>query len=324
MNSIINWFTALADFIVFNVLGMPEGLWYTEATHYFITGFTQLSLLLLLVVYVMSSITNYLSFARIGAYLENHKQSGWGNLLAALFGAVTPFCSCSSIPLFIGMMQSRVPLGIALSFLITSPLVNEIAIVVFWVSYGWKVTLLYIFSGLVLGIAGGMLLEKLGLARYVADWIQNLAYQKTEISKDNTGFLQRISAIHKEASTTVIKLIPYVGLGMLVGAFIHGYVPESFFEQYVSGDNPLAVPIAVMLAIPLYIDAVSILPVIESLVGKGVPLGTAIAFMMGAIGLSIPEALLLKKVMKKELILSFFVTIGAGMILSGYIFNFIF
>lgn len=324
MNTVSQWLTNLADFLVFGVLGMPEGPWYTEAAHYFIGGFIQITLLLVVVVYLMSTLTSYLSFERIGAYLENHKQRGSGNLLAALFGAVTPFCSCSSIPLFVGMMQSRVPLGIALSFLITSPLVNEIAIAVFWVSYGWKVTLIYVLSGIVLGVAGGMLLDRLGLAHYVADWIQNLAYQKAKVSENNAGFVQRFPAIHKEASGTVIKLVPYVALGMLVGAFIHGYVPETFFEKYISTDNPLAVPIAVVLAIPLYIDAVSVLPVIESLVGKGVPLGTAIAFMMGAIGLSLPEALLLKKVMKKKLILSFFVTIGTSMILSGYFFNLIF
>lgn len=324
MNTLPNWLTSLADFLVFSVLGMPEGPWYTEAIHYFITGFTQITLLLVVVVYLMSTITSYLSFEKIGASLENHKRRKSGNILAAFFGAITPFCSCSSIPLFVGMMQSRIPLGIALSFLITSPLVNEIAIAVFWVSYGWKVTLIYVMSGILLGVVGGILLDKLGLARYVADWIQKLAYQKTVAEENKDKFVQRIPAIHKKASSTIINLMPYVLMGMIVGAFIHGYVPELFFEQYISGNSLFAVPIAVVLAIPLYIDAVGVLPIIESLVGKGVPLGTAIAFMMGAIGLSLPEALLLKKVMKKELIIGFFVTIGIGMILSGYLFNFIF
>lgn len=324
MNSPTDWINQFAEYLVFGLFGLEEGLRVTEALLYFIPGFTLLVLLLVVVIYLMTTITSYLSFDKIRLYLERRQQSGLGNLMASMFGAVTPFCSCSSIPLFVGMMQAKIPLGIALSFLITSPLVNEVAIVIFWVTYGWKVTVVYIASGIVLGVAGGMLLEKMGLSRHVADWVQNLAYQKNVAGDGKKSFKQRIPGIHKEASVTVKKLVPYIFLGILIGSFIHGYVPESFFRDTVSADNIFAVPIAVILAIPLYIDAVTILPVIESLTGKGIPLGTAIAFMMGSIGLSLPEAILLKKVMKPKLIVSFFVTIGAGMILSGYFFNLIF
>jgi uncharacterized protein len=244
--------------------------------------------------------------------------------MASGFGAVTPFCSCSSVPIFIGMMQAKIPLGIALSFLITSPLVNEIAIAVFWVTYGWQLTLVYVATGMILGVIGGMLLEKLGLAESVSDWVKDLAYHKMNESRSEKSFTEHLPAIHNEAFATVRKLVPYVFLGILIGSFIHGYVPEIFLEETIAADNPLAVPIAVVLAIPLYIDAVTILPVIDSLVAKGVPMGTAIAFMMGSIGLSLPSAVLLKKVMKVKLIVSFFVTIGIGMILSGYFFNVIF
>jgi uncharacterized membrane protein YraQ (UPF0718 family) len=222
------------------------------------------------------------------------------------------------------MMQARIPLGIALSFLITSPLVNEIAIAIFWVSYGWKITVIYVLSGIVLGVLGGILLEKLGMAEQVADWIKELGESKAEISKDKRRFRERLPEINSEAIKTLKKLIPYIFVGLAIGSFIHGYVPESFFETYISRSNPFAVPIAVILAIPLYIDAVGVLPIIESLVDKGVPLGTAIAFMMASIGLSLPEALLLKKVMKKKLIIAFFTTIGIGMIISGFVFNLIF
>ena len=313
-----------SEYLVYNILNLEEGARLAEALLYFIPGFIMLSILLTVVVYLMTAITGYLSFEKIRNYLDRHKESGLGNVMASGFGAVTPFCSCSSVPIFIGMMQAKIPLGIALSFLITSPLVNEIAIVVFWVTYGWEITLVYVVSGVILGVIGGLLLEKLGLAESVADWVRDLEYQKVREPNNGGSFVKRLPVIHNEAFATVRKLVPYVFLGILIGSFIHGYVPETFFEETIAADNPLAVPIAVVLAIPLYIDAVTILPVIDSLVAKGVPMGTAIAFMMGSIGLSLPSAILLKKVMKMKLIVSFFVTIGIGMILSGYFFNAIF
>ncbi|MCC5941877.1 MAG: permease [Balneolaceae bacterium] len=324
MSSPIKLLERLAEFLAYQLLYLEEGARLAEALIYFIPGFIMLSILLTVVVYLMTAITGYVSFEKIRNYLEQHKKSGLGNVMASGFGAITPFCSCSSVPIFIGMMQAKIPLGIALSFLITSPLVNEIAIAVFWVTYGWQFTLIYIASGMILGIVGGMLLEKLGLAESVADWVRELAYQNLRESDKRTSFAERLPAIHSEAFGTVRKLVPYVFLGILIGSLIHGYVPETFFEETIAADNPLAVPVAVILAIPLYIDAVTILPVIDSLVAKGVPMGTAIAFMMGSIGLSLPSAILLKKVMKMKLIVSFFVTIGVGMILSGYFFNAVF
>lgn len=324
MSFLTEWMNKLAEYLVFELFNLQEGLRITEALLYFIPTFILLSLLLVAVIYVMSIVNSYLSFDNMRNYLWQHKKSGFGNLLASMLGAITPFCSCSSVPIFIGMMQAKIPLGIALSFLITSPMVNEVAIVVFWATYGWQVTLIYIASGIVLGIAGGMMLEKLGLAESVADWVKDLSPPKTVKVTDGRLFSERFPAIHKEAYGTLFKLVPFVFLGILVGSFIHGLVPESFFEETISVNNSLAVPIAVLMAIPLYIDAVTVLPVIESLVEKGVPLGTAIAFMMGSIGLSLPSAILLKKVMKMKLIVSFFVTIGAGMILSGYLFNMVF
>jgi uncharacterized protein len=314
----------LSEYLVYELLNLEEDARMAEALLYFIPGFIMLSMLLTAVVYLMTAITGYLSFEKIRNYLDRHKKSGLGNVMASGFGAITPFCSCSSVPIFIGMMQAKIPLGIALSFLITSPLVNEIAIAVFWVTYGWKITLIYVASGMFLGVIGGLLLEKLGLAGSVADWVKELAYQGETGSEKQKTFAERLPEIHNKAFATVRTLIPYIFLGILIGSFIHGYVPEAFFEETIAADNPLAVPIAVILAIPLYIDAVTILPVIDSLVAKGVPMGTAIAFMMGTIGLSLPSAILLKKVMKMRLIVSFYVTVGSGMILSGFFFNKVF
>lgn len=324
METIENLLSKFSDLIVYQLLVLEQTGLFATALHYFISTFILISILVILVTYVMGIITNYLPMDRIRNYLERNKKSGLGNVLASALGAITPFCSCSSIPLFVGMMQARIPLGIALSFLITSPLVNEIAIALFWVAYGWKVTVIYILTGILLGIIGGIVLEKLKMERYVADWLKKIEVNKNSAVTDKRSLFSRLPEIHTEAVETLKKLIPYIFIGIAIGSFIHGYVPQSFFEEYISESNPFAVPISVLLGIPLYIDAVGVLPVIETLVDKGVPLGTAIAFMMASIGLSLPEALLLKKVMKRKLIITFFATLGIGMIISGYFFNLIF
>ncbi|MBD0405120.1 permease [Flammeovirga sp. EKP202] len=314
----------VADYIVYHLIGLGSETTLGSALHYFIVGTSHIILLVVIITYLMGIIQSYLPLNKIRAYLERNKNFGIGNILASTLGAVTPFCSCSSMPLFVGMMQSRIPLGIALSFLITSPLVNEVAIALFLMTYGLKFTIVYVLFGIVLGVVGGIVLDKLGMSKYVADWVQNLAETHAVDDTDTRTLKERLPEIHIETVKTLKKLIPYILVGLAVGSFIHGFVPASFFEKYINADNPFAVPIAVIMAIPLYIDAVGILPVIDSLIAKGVPMGTAIAFMMGAVGLSLPEALLLKKVMKKQLIISFFSTIGAGMIFAGYFFNILF
>ncbi len=324
MKHLSNLLTWLADLLVYDLLGFTKGDQITEVLHYFIIGFSEILILIVLITYLMGIVTNYLNMNKIRHFLNRNKKSGFGNFLAATLGAITPFCSCSSIPLFVGMIQSRIPLGIALSFLISSPLINEIAIAIFIVSFGWKITLIYIASGVLLGVLGGLLLDKMNMSKYLADWVLNLEEQHVNAPNDSRKLTDRLPEIHKNALQTLFKLIPYVFIGLGIGSFIHGYVPQSFFETYISSSNPFAVPIAVIVSIPLYIDAVSILPILDSLVDKGVPLGTAIAFMMGSIGLSFPEAMLLKKVMKKQLIIAFFSTIATGMILSGFLFNLLF
>lgn len=324
METIENLLSRFSSLIVYDLLGLEKAGLFATALHYFISTFILISILVVVVTYVMGLVTNYLPMDKIRNHLERNKKSGLGNVLASVLGAVTPFCSCSSIPLFVGMMQARIPLGISLSFLITSPLVNEIAIALFWVAYGWKVTVVYIITGILLGVIGGVVLEKLKMEQYIADWLKKLEVNFKSEVKDKRSFFARLPEIHTEAIETLKKLVPYILIGIAIGSFIHGYVPQSFFEEYISENNPFAVPISVLLGIPLYVDAVGVLPVIETLVDKGVPLGTAIAFMMASIGLSLPEALLLKKVMKLKLIVTFFVTLGIGMVISGYLFNLVF
>lgn len=325
MEYLVQFLTAISDMVVFQWLGWSETALYAIALHYFIIAFTEIMFLLSIVTLIMGIIQHYLSFEKIRDFLEKKASLGVANFMSSVFGAITPFCSCSSTPIFIGMMQAKIPLGVALSFLITSPLVNELAIALFWVGFGWKVTLVYIATGLILGVVGGILLDKLGMSKYVAQWIQDM-----KVQEENIVGMERVSLkavmpnILRQTKLTIKKLLPFILVGILIGSFIHGYVPAEFFQEYIGQGDWYTVPLAVLLAVPLYVDAAGVLPIIETFVEKGVPLGTAIAFMMGAIGLSLPEALLLKKVMQKKLIIAYFGTIGMGMIIAGYFFNFIF
>ena len=324
METLVNILTSFADLVVYDWFNLAVDSTFGSALHYFIIGFIEISILVVFVTYLMGFVSSYLPMDKIRVFLEKHRSSGLGNLMASGLGAITPFCSCSSIPLFVGMLQARIPFGMTLSFLITSPLVNEIAIALFWVAFGWKVTVIYIVTGILLGVIGGMLLEKFGMEKYVADWILNLQPADVRVEEDTMPLKDRFILVQSEALATLKRLLPYIAIGIGIGSFIHGFVPASFFQEHLSKDNIFAVPIAVVSAIPLYVDAVGVLPIVTTLIEKGVPMGTAISFMMGAIGLSLPEALLLKKVMKRKLIIAFFVTLGLGMILSGFIFNMIF
>lgn len=325
MEYLVQFLTAISDMVVYQWLGWSETALYAVALHYFIIAFSEIMFLLSLVTLIMGVIQHYLSFEKIRDFLERKAGLGVANLLSSIFGAITPFCSCSSTPIFIGMMQAKIPLGVALSFLITSPLINELAIALFWISFGWKVTVVYIATGLVLGIAGGIILDKLGMSKYVAKWIQDMDVEPEKVQGMKRASLRSaMPSIRKQTMSTIKKLFPFILVGISIGSFIHGYVPAEFFQEYIGQANWYTVPLSVLIAIPLYVDAAGVLPIIETFVDKGVPLGTAIAFMMGAIGLSLPEALLLKKVMQKKLIIAYFSTIGVGMVLAGYLYNFLF
>ncbi len=320
-----DWIQHIADWLVYNVFGMTVNEHLSDALNFFIYDSTKIILLLFVVIILMGIINNYFPVEKVKNYLSRNKLYGLEYLMASLFGVVTPFCSCSSVPLFIGFVKGGIPLGVTFAFLVTSPLVNEVAIGLFIGLFGVKTTIIYIVSGILLGTISGYILQKLTLEHLLSPWVKEVlahAEREHETFKETPQtFIQRVPFIYKEALTIIKGILPYVIVGIAVGGFMHGYIPEGFFEIYMAKDNVFAVPIATLLAIPMYSNASGILPIIQVLVEKGIPLGTAIAFMMGVVGLSLPEAMLLKKVMSLKLIGVFFGVVTLCIMMSGYIFN---
>lgn len=317
-----------ADWLVFSIIGLDNETAFGSAVNFFVYDSIKILLLLFLISALMGIMNAYFPVERLRNYLSSHRLYGLQYLLASLFGAITPFCSCSSIPLFIGFVKGGIPLGVTLSFLITSPLVNEVAVAMFLGSFGIKATLVYVISGILLGCVGGFVLGRMHLEPYLSDWVKQVQLQSekqtAEWEQERTSFMQRLPIVIRDSWRIVRGVLLYIFIGIGIGAFMHGFVPEGFFEQYMSRDNWYAVPLSVMLAVPMYANAAGIVPVIEVFVAKGIPLGTAIAFMMAVVGLSLPEATLLKKVMTWRLIAVFFITVMLFIILSGYLFNFLF
>lgn len=314
-----------ADWLVYGIFGLDAGTSLGVAVNFFFYDTIKILILLFSISVLMGIINAYFPIERLRSYLVTHKMYGLQYLLASIFGAITPFCSCSSIPLFIGFVKGGIPLGVTFAFLITSPLVNEVAVAMFLGSFGLKVTLVYVISGILLGVIGGFTLEKMNLSPYLSEWVRqiqaNSSAQAEEWEKGHTTFLKRLPSIVRDAWKIVSGVLIYIIIGIGIGAFMHGFVPEGFFGQYMSKDNWYAVP--VILAVPMYANAAGIVPVIEVFVAKGMPMGTAMAFMMAAVGLSLPEATLLKKVMTWRLIGIFFGTVAFFIILSGYLFNYL-
>ena len=314
-----------ADWLVYGLFGMDAATRLGSAVNFFFYDTIKILILLFLISAVMGIINAYFPIDRLRNYLQSHRLYGLQYLLASVFGAVTPFCSCSSIPLFIGFVKGGIPLGVTFSFLITSPLVNEVAVAMFLGSFGVKVTAIYVISGILLGTIGGMILGRFNLEPLLSDWVRNI--QKQSISEqaewDASGatFLQRLPDILKDSWGIVKGVLVYILIGIAIGAGIHGFVPDGFFSGALGSGKWWTVPLAVVLAVPMYSNAAGIIPLIEAFVQKGVALGTAIAFMMGVVGLSLPEATLLKKVMTWKLIGIFFGTVTIFIILSGWVFN---
>jgi len=314
---------AFTDWLIYAIAGVPEATHWGKAVHFFVYETLKIGFLLLLVTHLMGLINAYFPVERVRSLIASGRLRGTEHLVASGFGAITPFCSCSSIPLFIGFLQGGIPLGVTLSFLITSPLVNEVALALFISLFGWKVTLIYAASGILLGTVLGWGLGRIGLGRYVEDWVWELAKDKADANpaSESRSFRERVPEISREAMEIVTGIAPYVLAGLAIGAGIHGFVPTGFFQEHLAGDSLFAVPLSVVLAIPMYANASGILPVVQALVAKGIPLGTAIAFMMGVVGLSLPEAMMLKKVMQPRLLATFFGTVGVAIIGLGYLFN---
>ena len=316
-----------ADWLVYSLIGLDGTTALGGAVNFFVYDSIKILIMLFLISSIMGIVNAYFPIERLREYLVSHRLYGLQYLLASIFGAITPFCSCSSIPLFIGFVKGGIPLGVTLAFLITSPLVNEVAVAMFLGSFGLQATMVYVVSGILLGCIGGFVLGRMRLEPYLSDWVKHVQAQSEEQTeqweRDNATFTQRLPTIISDAWQIVRSVLVYVLIGIGIGAFMHGFIPEGFFEQYMSRENWYAVPLSVILAVPMYANAAGIVPVVEVFVAKGIPLGTAIAFMMAVVGLSLPEATLLKKVMTWRLISIFFATITLFIILSGYMFNII-
>lgn len=316
-----------ADWLTYGVFGLDAASRLGSAIDFFIYDTTKILILLFLISALMGVINAYFPIDRLRNFLTSHKLYGLQYFLASLFGAVTPFCSCSSIPLFIGFVKGGIPLGVTFSFLITSPLVNEVAVAMFLGTFGLRITLIYVISGILLGMIGGFILGKMNLEKQLTPWVQKVQQQSQEESekwqKDRTPFLQRLPGILKDSWGIVKGVLIYVIIGIAIGAGIHGFVPEAFFSEYLSSSKWWTVPLAVILGVPMYTNAAGIIPIIEVFVAKGIPIGTALAFMMAVVGLSLPEATMLKKVMNWKLIGIFYGVVTLFIILSGYLFNWV-
>lgn len=315
----------LANWLTFSFFNIEKSSHLGSSLQFFIYDTFKIFALMLVITHFMSILRYYLPIEKIRDFLIKKNLYGFDYFFATVFGAITPFCSCSSIPLFIGFLEAEIPLGITFAFMITSPLINEVAIALFLSIFGWKITLFYVSAGILIGMIGGFILGKLKMEKYVEDFVWKIHSQKQNPSNSKKeSFVKIFPQISREAFEIIEKIAVYILFGVGVGAFIHGYIPDGFFEKYLERAGFWGVPLAVILAMPMYANASGVIPIIQSLVVKGVPLGTALSFMMAVVGLSLPEALILKKVLKWQLLTTFFGVVTIGIILIGYLFDWIF
>lgn len=292
-----------------------------EAVHFFLYDTPKVLLLLTGIVFVMGLVQTFFAPERTRALLSG-RRVGVGNVLAATLGIVTPFCSCSAVPLFIGFLSAGVPLGVTFSFLISAPMVNEVALALLFGMFGWQVALLYLGLGLVVAIIAGLVIGHLKMERHLEDWVLAIQTQSVQaVDGEPLSWIQRGRAGVDHVREIVAKVWPYIVVGIAVGAGIHGYVPADFMASFMGKDVWWAVPAAVLLGVPMYSNAAGIIPVVEALIGKGAALGTVLAFMMSVIALSVPEMIILRKALKPRLIATFAGIVAAGILLVGYVFN---
>lgn len=310
----------LADLIIDNLFGMQKGLHLTETLRFFIFEVPKVLMLLILIVFFVGIIRTYFTPEKTRKILEG-KSLFTGNVMAALLGIVTPFCSCSAIPLFLGFVQAGVPLGVTFSFLISAPMINEVAVILLFGLFGWKVALIYVVTGLVIAIISGFVIGKLKLEKYVESWVYKLSGENGENAEEKITFEDRIKLGFTAVKEIVGKVWLYVVIGIAVGAAAHGYVPESFMTNLMGKSTWYSVPLSVLIGVPLYSNAAGIIPIVSVFIEKGVPLGTALAFMMAVIGLSLPEMIILKKVLKLPLIFTFIGIVATGIMIVGFLFN---
>jgi hypothetical protein len=318
---------SLANLVTFKWLGITPDTYIANAVNFFIYDVIKIGFLLVVINYIMAITRYYFPMERVKDILTKRRWYGLDYLLAALLGVVTPFCSCSSIPLFIGFLSAGIPLGVTFAFLISSPLINEASLYLFPAVFGLKATVLYNLVGIGVSMLGGMLIQKLRMEKYVQpEFLKFKSKKQVEAEYDNqkVPFRSLIKHWSSEAMDITKKVLPYVVLGVAIGALIHGFIPESLVTKYLSIKSWYVVPLATLMGVPLYANSVSVIPVIEALVGKGIPMGTALAFMTATVTLSLPEALILKKLMKWQLLAMFFGITIIGIIFIGYLFNFLY
>lgn len=311
----------LADWFTYNILAIPQKTLIAEAVNFFVYDTIKILILLSVIIFVVAVIRSFLPPAKIRSILY-YKHQYSGHIIASLLGIVTPFCSCSAVPLFLGFVQAGVPLGVTFSFLIASPMINEVALVLLLGLFGWKIALIYIVSGLFIAILSGVIIGKMKAQNLVESSVyENLINVKTETL--NMKWPVRLSYARNYTWDIIKKVWPYIFIGIGLGAWIHGYVPTDFLAKYAGADKWYAVPLAVLIGIPLYSNAAGIIPLVGALAEKGVAMGTSLAFMMAVTALSLPEFMILKRVIKIKFILIFTGVVGAGIIFTGYLFNFI-
>jgi uncharacterized membrane protein YraQ (UPF0718 family) len=309
---------SFSDYIVFDLLALSPETHLGKALNFFLYDTVKIFLLLSVIIFLVAIIRSYFPPERTRRILSR-KREYVGNGLAGLLGIVTPFCSCSAVPLFIGFVESGVPLGVTFSFLVSSPMINEVALVLLLGLFGWRIALLYIGTGLVVSFISGILIGKMRMERYVQDYVYQMKVGDAEIARQN--FKEKIEYAGDYTKDLLKRIWPYVLIGIGVGGFIHGYVPSDFLLKYAGPGNPFAVPVAVLIGVPLYSNAAGTIPIVQALMGKGMPIGTVLAFMMAVTALSFPEAVILKNVLKIRLLLIFFGIVAVSIIGVGYLFN---
>ena len=307
-----------ADWLTYSILGLLQGTPLASSVNFFIYDSIKVTLMLAVIVFAVAIVRTYITPQKVKKWVAGRNE-GVGNVVAALLGIPTPFCSCSAVPLFIGFVESGVPLGITFSFLIASPLINEVAAAMLFAMFGWQIALIYIISGLIIAIVAGIIIGRLHLEREVEEFVWKCKMYE-QADKVMTG-KERLIFAKNESRDITLKVLPYILLGIAIGAVIHGYAPADFLVNIAGPDNPLAVPIAVLIGIPLYSNAAGMIPIMEVLTAKGMAMGTALAFMMAVIGLSLPEMIILRKVIKIKLLLIFAGILFVAFTLTGYLFN---
>ena len=315
-----DWWEKIVDDLVYTSWGLDASSAVGSATHFFIYDTIKIFILLITIIFLVSFLRTYFNTEKVRVYLQGKSEFS-GNVLASLFGIITPFCSCSAIPLFLGFMQARIPVGITFSFLISAPLNNEIAIAMLFGLFGLKITAIYIGFGLVVAIIGGYFIGKIpNIEKYILIPITPIEGELEDV-EIKLSFAKRVKDAWEYTADIFKKIYLYVMVGVGIGAFIHGYVPTEFISTYAGGDAWYAVPVAVLMGIPMYSNAAGVMPLVEVLTNKGMLLGSALSFMMAVTALSLPEAMILKRILHVKLIGMFFGIVGFGILLVGYVFN---